>query len=61
MAGDLQMNDKQHLYTIKWTQVYPQYTHNEAVDALTELLVETYLEQGWFEEANVELKRIMSI
>jgi len=55
------MNDKNHLYNIKWTQVYPQYSHNEAVDALTELLVETYLEQGWFEEANKELARIMKL
>lgn len=55
------MNDKQPLYNIKWTQAYPQYNYNEAVDALTELLVETYLEQGWFEEANKELQRIMKL
>lgn len=55
------MNDKKSLYNLTWTQAYPQYNYNEAVDALTELLVETYLEQGWFEEANVELARIMKL
>lgn len=55
------MNDKEPLYNIKWTQSYPQYNYNEAVDALTELLVETYLEQGWFDEANKELQRIMKL
>jgi len=55
------MNDKKSLYNLSWTQVYPQYGHNEAVDALTELLVETYLEQGWYDEANTELARIMKL
>jgi hypothetical protein len=55
------MNDKKHLYSIKWTQPYPQYDYNDAVDVLTELLVETYLEQGWYDEANAELTRIMKL
>lgn len=55
------MNDKKSLYSVKWTQDYPQYNYDAAVDALTELLVETYLEQGWFEEANAELQRIMKL
>jgi len=55
------MNDKKSLYSVKWTQDYPQYNYDAAVDALTELLVETYLEQGWYEEANAELQRIMKL
>jgi len=55
------MNDKEPLYSIKWTQSYPGYSHQEAIDALTELLVESYLEQGWFDEANAEIKRIMKL
>lgn len=55
------MNDKKHLYSITWTQPYPQYDHKNAVDALTEILVETYLEEGWYDEANIELARIMKL
>lgn len=52
------MNDKQYLYTVKWTQPYP-YTKDPCKDEIIDLLIETYLEQGWFEAANEELKRIM--
>lgn len=53
------MNDKQYLYTLKWSQPYTQT--NGYKETVVELLIETYLEQGWFETANEELQRIMAL
>ena len=53
------MNNKQYLYQIRWSQPYMQT--DGIKETIAELLIETYLEQGWFETANEELKRIMAL
>jgi len=56
--------EPRHLYTIKWTQPYPEYHSNAYIRELHrtyEELVEKLLEDGDFSEARVEIERIMKL
>ena len=57
------MNSK-HLFTIRWTQTYATYQMRPYMRMLRdqyEAEIESKLQQGQFEQAQIELKRIMQL
>jgi hypothetical protein len=56
--------NKQHLYTIRWTQPYATYQMRPYLRHLRdeyEIQIENKLARGEFDDANAILKRIMSL
>lgn len=56
--------DPKHLYTFKWTQPYSTYRQRPYLRSQHEAyeqLVERFLEDGNFKEANIEIERIMKL
>ena len=56
--------NRQHLYTIKWTQPYATYQMRPYMRMLRdqyEAEIEAGLERGEFDQAQIVLKRIMSL
>ena len=56
--------NRQHLYTIKWTQPYATYQMRPYMRMLRdqyEAEIEATLERGEFDQAQIVLKRIMSL
>jgi hypothetical protein len=56
--------NKQHLYTIRWTQPYATYQMRPYLRHLRdeyEIQIENELARGEFDDANAILKRIMSL
>jgi len=54
--------NRQHLYTIKWTQPYATYQMRPYMRMLRdqyEAEIEATLERGEFDQAQIVLKRIM--
>jgi len=56
--------NKQHLYTIRWSQPYATYQMRPYLRHLRdeyEIQIENKLARGEFDDANTILKRIMSL
>ena len=47
------------MYYVQWSQPYMQQP--VVKETIIDEIIELYLEQGWFDSANVELKRIMKL
>ena len=55
------MNPK-YLYTIRWNQPYTQYNnYMRQLWDMYEDMIEKRLEEGHFDQANLEIKRIMKL
>lgn len=53
--------EPKRLYSIKWTQTYPQYDIVKELLKLRDELIEQCLAQGDFREANELIARIKSL
>jgi hypothetical protein len=53
--------EPRHLFTIRWTQPYPQNELTAYVDALRRELIEHVLDDGDFAEANAVIDRIRAL
>lgn len=51
------MEDKKYSYTIKWTQPYTNWSHDELLCETEAMLVELMVEIGGLSEAQEVLKR----
>lgn len=57
----MEPKEHKHLFTIKWTQPYPQNELTGYLAQLQDVLVEQILEHNDFKEAREALDRIMKL